>query len=79
MSALAADLDRPERRTALADGLASLTGELRGLRGAGEALRVLRSDGDLAWQALAMALLAEALARRDRTPPAPGRVAPRRW
>ena len=35
--------------------------ETAGLRGAGEALRVLQIDGDLAWQCYAAALLADDL------------------
>ena len=39
--------------------------ETEGLRGASEALRLLRRDGDLAWQCYAMALLAEQLADEE--------------
>jgi len=65
VSALAADLDDPRAREQLAAGLESLTTETDGLRGASEALRLLRSDGDLAWQCYAMALLADALTGDD--------------
>lgn len=61
VTALAADLDAPAARAQLADGLRALEPEARGLRGASEALRLLRRDRDLAWQCFACALLAEAL------------------
>lgn len=62
VTALAADLDAPESRAQLQAGLAALQPEAEGLRGAVEALRLLAGDPDLAWQAFAMALLAESLA-----------------
>jgi hypothetical protein len=46
-------------------GLASLEPEAEGLRGAREALRLLRSDGDLAWQCFACALLADSLTEAE--------------
>ena len=61
-TALADDLDSDERRRQLRAGLESLAGELEGLRGAREALRLLLADADLAWKAYATSLLAEALA-----------------
>jgi hypothetical protein len=61
-TALAADLDAPERRAELRAGLESLRGELAGLRGARESLGLLLADDDLAWNAFATSLLAEALA-----------------
>jgi len=61
-SALADDLDSPERRTMLRRGLAGLRDDVAGLRGAREALALLLSDGDLAWRVYATSLLAEALA-----------------
>jgi hypothetical protein len=61
-TALAGDLDAPERRAQLRTGLESLRGEVAGLRGARESLGLLLSDGDLAWQTFATSLLAEALA-----------------
>ena len=61
-TALADDLDAPERRAELRAGLESLRDEVAGLRGAREALRLLLTDDDLAWQTFATALLAEALA-----------------
>jgi hypothetical protein len=62
VTAVAADLDAPERRAALRRALEALGPEVSGLRGAGEALRVLLGDADLAWQAYAYAVLAERLA-----------------
>ena len=59
---LADDLDGPERRTQLLAGLDALVQEVEGLRGAREALALLLADHDLAWQAYATSLLAEALA-----------------
>jgi hypothetical protein len=61
-TALADDLDTPERRAALGQGLAGLQEEVAGLRGARESLVVLLGDPDLAWKAYATALLAESLA-----------------
>jgi hypothetical protein len=65
VSALADDLDAPAARDALAAGLAALATEAEGLRGAGEALRLLQADRGLAWQCFAMGLLAEELAGDD--------------
>lgn len=65
VTAIAADLDDPDRRASLQAGLASLASDAAGLRGIGEALRLLRADEDLAWQAFAMAVLGEALADDD--------------
>jgi hypothetical protein len=61
-TSLAADLDEPGARARLTAGLEALGTEAAGLRGAGEALRLLLRDGDLAWQCYACALLAEELA-----------------
>ena len=61
-TALADDLDAPERRAQLRAGLQSLREEVAGLRGARESLGLLLSDDDLAWQTFATSLLAEALA-----------------
>jgi hypothetical protein len=61
-TALADDLDLPERRAELHAGLDVLRAEVAGLRGAREALGLLLEDGDLAWKVYAMSLLAEALA-----------------
>ena len=61
-TALANDLDSPERRETLGRGLEGLRDDVAGLRGAREALALLLSDADLAWQVYATSLLAEALA-----------------
>jgi len=61
-TALANDLDSPERRAQLRAGLEALRTELDGLRGAREALSLLLDDAELAWTVYATALLAEALA-----------------
>ncbi len=62
VTSIATDLDEPERRAALLAGLASLASDVEGLRGASEALRLLRGDPNLAWQVFALSLLAEELA-----------------
>lgn len=62
VTAVAQDLDDPVRREELGRGLAALVDEIAGLKGAEEALRLLRGDPELAWQAYAMAMLADALA-----------------
>jgi len=61
-TSLADDLDAPERRAQLVSGLEALVPEVDGLRGASESLALLLTDHDLAWQAYATSLLAEALA-----------------
>jgi hypothetical protein len=61
-TALADDLDTPERREQLRVGLEALRPEIAELRGAREALGLLLSDADLAWNVYATSLLAEALA-----------------
>jgi hypothetical protein len=61
-TALADDLDSPERRAALGRGLEALRDEVAGLRGARESLRLLLADPDVAWRVYATSLLAEALA-----------------
>lgn len=65
VTALAEDLDGVEARRQLAAGLEALASEAEGLRGATEALRLLRRDEKLAWQCYAMALLAEELAGEE--------------
>ncbi len=62
VTSLAGDLDLPEHRVSLRAGLESLRDEVAGLRGARESLALLLSDEQLAWNAYATALLAEALA-----------------
>jgi hypothetical protein len=59
---LADELDTPERREALDTGLARLAEEAAGLPAVEVALHLLRSDPDLAWRSLALALLADELA-----------------
>jgi hypothetical protein len=61
VTAVARDLDSPAARTQLRAGLEALQTDAAGLPGAGEALRILLADADLAWQCFAMSLLAEAL------------------
>jgi hypothetical protein len=61
-TALADDLDSPERRAQLRAGLEALREEAAGLRGAREALGLLLDDEDIAWKVYATSLLAEALA-----------------
>ena len=61
-TALADDLDAPERRAVLMRNLEALRDEVSGLRGARESLRLLLADADLAWKVYATSLLAEALA-----------------
>lgn len=62
VTALAEDLDEPERRLQLTSGLSSLVSATERLPGVAEALARLSRDTDLAWQCHAMARLAEALA-----------------
>jgi hypothetical protein len=59
--ALAADVDLPERRVQLADGLAGLRLEATHLPGVEAALDRLLGDDELAWRSLACALLADEL------------------
>jgi hypothetical protein len=60
VTALAAELDSPERRQELAAGLGSLPAE--GLPRVAAAVERLLRDGDLAWRALAAGLLGDELA-----------------
>ena len=59
---LAAELDAPERRTALAAALDRLAAVAEGLPVVSGSLDLLRGDPDLAWRSLALALLADELA-----------------
>jgi hypothetical protein len=59
---LAAELDSPERRGALAAALDRLAADADGLPAVAAAIDALRADGDLAWRSLALALLADELA-----------------
>ena len=61
VSALAAELDRPERRTEVSRGLEVLRGEAAGLANVSQALAELLLDAGLAWRAYACALLADEL------------------
>ena len=59
---LAADLETPERRSALSRALAALHAEARDLPRVAHMLEELIGNGDDAWRWLACALLAEELA-----------------
>lgn len=59
---LSAELDTPERRRALSEALDGLAVRAVGLPVVTEALDLLRSEPDLAWRTLALALLADELA-----------------
>lgn len=59
--ALAADIDRPERRQALAEGLATLEASAEGLPHVVERVARLSADEDLAWRWFACTLLADEL------------------
>ena len=59
---LADELDSPERRAALATALDGLVPEAEGLPSVTASLGVLRSQPDVAWRSLALALLADELA-----------------
>jgi len=61
VTAVAADLDTPERRRRLDESLAALEREAEGLPRATAALHRLRAEPDLAWQCYAASLLAEEL------------------
>jgi hypothetical protein len=60
-TAVADDLDSPERRRQLRAGLEEIQQEASGLPAAGEAFRLLLADEELAWQCFALALLADEL------------------
>jgi hypothetical protein len=61
VTALAGDLDAPDRRTQLAEKLATLRPPAAGLPLVEGALARLLADRDLAWQAFACAVLAHEL------------------
>ncbi len=63
---LAEELDRPERRAALAAALAGLSAEAHELPTVTEMLAALQEDPELAWRTYALALLADELADDDR-------------
>ncbi|MGN6431016.1 MAG: hypothetical protein ACTHNB_09845 [Gaiellaceae bacterium] len=62
VTALAAELDQPERRAHVSRGLEALRPEAAGLPKVAPALEELLLDASLAWQAYACALLADELA-----------------
>jgi hypothetical protein len=61
VTALAADLDAPEHRAALAEGLDSLGATVTGLQEVSVRLERLAGDKELAWRWFACTLLAEEL------------------
>ena len=61
VTALAADLDAPRHRAALAAGLASLAASAEGLQEVSARLERLAGDEELAWRWFACTLLAEEL------------------
>ena len=62
VTALAAELDTPERRAALIRGLEELRADAAGLVQTEAALEALLGNADLAWRAYAAGLLGEELA-----------------
>lgn len=61
VTALAAELDRPERRAEISRGLEDLRREAAGLDKVSPALEEMLLDGGLAWRAYACALMADEL------------------
>jgi hypothetical protein len=61
VTALAAELDRPERRAEISRGLEELRVEATGLAGVSPALDELLLEASLAWRAYTCALLADEL------------------
>jgi hypothetical protein len=61
VTALAAELDRPERRAIVSRGLEAIRPEAAGLTRVSPALEELLLDASLAWRAYACALLADVL------------------
>jgi hypothetical protein len=61
VAALARDLDAPEHRAALAEGLVSLGTTVEGLTAVSARLEQLTADQELAWRWFACTLLAEEL------------------
>jgi hypothetical protein len=62
---LAGELDRPERRAALAAALAQQGTDAAGLPRVTEVVTALRDDPELAWRTYALALLADELSDDD--------------
>ena len=69
VSSLAADLDAPECRAALAEGLSRLEGLVDDLADVRARLETLERDGDAAWRWFACTLLAEEIV--DEEPESP--------
>jgi hypothetical protein len=65
VGSVAADLDSPERRAALAAALEGLRAEAARLPAVSGTLDRMLEDAELAWRSLACALLAEELAESD--------------
>lgn len=63
--AIAADIDRPERRKTLAEGFATLQATAEGLPHVLERVARLSADEDLAWRWFACTLLADELMEDD--------------
>lgn len=61
VTALAAELDRPERRAEVSRGLEALRGDAAGLGNVAPALDEMLLDAGLAWRAYACALVADEL------------------
>lgn len=61
---LAAELDSPKRRAALDNAFAALAADAGDLPTVADALAKLRTDTDLAWRSLALALLADEIVDR---------------
>jgi hypothetical protein len=61
VTALAAELDRPDRRAEVSRGLEALRGDAAGLANVSSALEELLLEAGLAWRAYACALIAEEL------------------
>ena len=61
VTALAAELDRPDRRAEVSRGLDALRDDAAGLDNVSPAIEELLLDAGLAWQAYACALLADQL------------------
>jgi hypothetical protein len=61
VSALAADIDRPERRKTLAEGFVALQATAEGLTHVLDRVARLSADEDLAWRWFACTLLADEL------------------
>ena len=65
VTSLADDLETPEAKDALEDGLQALATEAEGMATVASALAQLRAQPDLAWRCYACAVLAEEMAGED--------------